>query len=81
MDNKDVLDLNYRLMQLSDPDISSSIKSNVRGIINSPINQLNSFQFKKEFMMDKLYTAFKNIESWLMNTWSELDNYSKQTKK
>tara|TARA_R110001583_G_scaffold55991_2_gene169700 strand:+ start:2356 stop:3396 length:1041 start_codon:yes stop_codon:yes gene_type:complete len=81
LDNKDVLDLNYRLMQLSDPDISSSIKSNVRGIINSPINQLNSFQFKKEFMMDKLYTAFKNIESWLMNTWSELDNYSKQTKK
>jgi len=81
LDNKDVLELNYKLMQLSDPEIGSSIKSNVRGIINSPINQLNSFQFKKEFMMDKLYTAFKNIESWLMNTWSELDNYSKQTKK
>ncbi len=81
LDNKDVLELNYNLMQLSDPEIGSSIKSNVRGIINSPINQLNSFQFKKEFMMDKLYTAFKNIEIWLMNTWSELDNYSKQTKK
>ena len=81
LDNKDVLELNYRLMQLSDPEISSSIKSNVRNIINSPINQLNSFQFKKEFMIDKLYTAFKNIESWLMNTWSDLNTYSKQTNK
>ena len=81
LDNKDVLELNYRLMQLSDPEISSSIKSNVRNIISSPINQLNSFQFKKEFMIDKLYTAFKNIESWLMNTWSDLNTYSKQTNK
>ena len=81
LDNKDVLELNYKLMQLSNPDIGSSIKSNIRGIINSPINQLNSFQFKKEFMIDKLYTAFKNIETWLMNTWSDLDTYSKQTKK
>jgi len=81
LENKDVLTLNYDLMQLSEPDISSSIKSNIRNIIDSPINGLNSFQFKKEFMIDKLYTAFKNVETWLVNTWSDLDRYSKQTKK
>jgi DNA polymerase I len=81
LENKDVLTLNYDLMQLSEPDISSSIKSNIRNIIDSPINGLNSFQFKKEFMIDKLYTAFKNVETWLVNTWSELDMYSKQTRK
>jgi len=80
LENKDVLTLNYNLMQLSNPDISTSIKSNIRNIINSPINGLNSFQFKKEFMIDKLYTAFKNIEIWLMNTWSDLDKYSKQSR-
>jgi len=79
LENKDVVELNYNLMQLSDPDISSSIKSNVRNIIDSPINRLNSFQFKKEFMIDKLYTAFKNVETWLVNTWSDLDKHSKQT--
>jgi DNA polymerase-1 len=79
LENKQVLELNYNLMQLSEPDISSSIKSNIREIINSPINRLNSFNFKKEFMIDKLYTAFKNIETWLMNTWSDLDNHAKQT--
>jgi len=81
LENKDVVELNYNLMQLSDPDISSSIKSNVRNIIDSPINGLNSFQFKKEFMIDKLYTAFKNVETWLVNTWSDLDKHSKQTRK
>ena len=79
LDNKDTLELNYKLMQLSDPDMSSSIKSNIRDIIDSPINQLNSFLFKKEFMIDKLYTAFNNIESWILNTWSDLNNHSKQT--
>ena len=81
LENKDVLTLNYNLMQLSEPDISSSIKSNIRNIVDSPINGLNSFQFKKEFMIDKLYTAFKNVETWLVNTWGDLDRYSKQTKK
>lgn len=81
LENKDILQLNYDLMQLSNPIMSSAITSNVRNIINSPINGLNSFQFKKEFMIDKLYTAFKNVETWLVNTWSDLDRYSKQTRK
>jgi hypothetical protein len=68
-------------MQLSEPEISSSIKSNIRQIIESPIIQLNTFEFKKQFMVDKLYTAFKNIDIWLMNTWSDLDKYARQTNK
>lgn len=81
LENTDVLTLNYDLMQLSEPNMGSAITSNIRNIINSPINGLNTFQFKKEFMIDKLYTAFKHIDTWLVNTWSELDKYSKQTQK
>jgi DNA polymerase-1 len=81
LESKDTLTLNYDLMQLSEPDMSSSITSNIRNIIDSPINGLNSFTFKKEFMIDKLYTAFKNVDTWLVNTWQDLDKYSKQTKK
>jgi DNA polymerase-1 len=81
LDNTDTLRLNYDLMQLSEPIMGSAITSNVRAIIESPINQLNSFEFKKEFMVDKLYTAFKNVETWLVNSWGDLDKYSKQTKK
>lgn len=81
LNHKDTLELNYDLMQLSDPIMGSAITSNVRAIVDSPINELNSFLFKKEFMKDKLYTAFKNLETWLSSTWSELDRYSKQTRK
>ena len=81
LENTDTLKLNYDLMQLSEPIMGAAITSNVRNIINSPINRLNSFQFKKEFMIDKLYTAFKNVETWLVNSWGDLDKYSKQTQK
>ena len=81
LEHTDTLKLNYDLMQLSDPIMGSSITSSVRNIIDSPINGLNSFGFKKEFMVDKLYTAFKNVETWLVNTWGDLDKYSKQTRK
>jgi len=81
IESSDTLQLNWDLMQLSDPNISSSIKSNIRNILESQINPLNSFLFKREFMIDKLYTAFSNIETWLMNTWSNLDSYAKQIRK
>ena len=35
----------------------------------------------KDKILDKLYTAFKNIDIWLMNTWSDLDKYARQTNK
>jgi len=75
------MELNDRLMQLRDPDIGASIKSNIRGILESPVNRLNTFLFKKQFMIDKLYTAFKNIEYWIGNTWTDLDKYAKTTHK
>ena len=81
LEHTDTVKLNYDLMQLSEPIMGSAITSNVRNIIDTPINGLNSFEFKKEFMVDKLYTAFKNVETWLVNTWGDLDKYSKQTRK
>jgi DNA polymerase-1 len=81
LDNKDILELNYNLMQLTDPPIGVALKSKVRSIIQSPVNRLNVFLFKKEFMIDKLYTAFKNVEYWIGNTWTDLDKYAKTTHK
>lgn len=75
------LDLNFRLMQLANPDLGSAIASNIRGIVDSPINTLNTFLFKKQFMVDKLYTAFKNIEAWIGTTWTELDTYAKTNRR
>jgi len=77
MDNLDTINMNYGLMQLSDPEISSSITSNVREMMDVHQPQLNIVEFKKMFMYDKLYTAFANVDSWLRNSFTSLDNYLK----
>ena len=76
-DNLDTINMNYGLMQLADPDISSSIKSNVRELMDTHRPQLDLVEFKKMFMYDKLYTAFANVDSWLRNSFTSLDNYLK----
>jgi len=75
--NLDTINMNYGLMQLADPDISSSIKSNVRELMDVHQPKLNIVEFKKMFMYDKLYTAFANVDSWLRNSFTSLDNYLK----
>lgn len=74
-ENVKTMELNYQLMQLKNPDISSSIKSNVREIMDSHRPQLDLVEFKKMFMYDKLYTAFANVDSWLRNSFTSLENY------
>lgn len=78
MEHMDILELNYRLMQLKSPEISSSITSNVRGMMDNGGYQLNTMEFKKMFMEDKLYTAFSNIDTWLRNSFNSLDNFIKK---
>ena len=76
-ENVKTIELNYQLMQLKDPDISSSIKSNVRAIMDDHQPTLDLIEFKKMFMYDKLYTAFANVDSWLRNSFTSLDGYLK----
>ena len=64
-ESKDVIELNYKLMQLSDVHISASTKTKIIDRVNEPINRLIKFQFEKMFLEDKLFTALPNLNSWL----------------
>jgi len=77
LEAEDILKLNYDLMQLKSPEISTSIISNVRGILDSTHPKLNLLEFKKMFMYDKLYTAFANVDLWLKNSFTGLDRLLK----
>lgn len=77
IENVTTLEMNYNLMQLKDPEISSSIKSKVREIMDEQEAILDIPEFKKMFMYDKLYTAFSNVDSWLRNSFSLLDGFLK----
>jgi hypothetical protein len=78
-DSKDIIELNYKLMQLSNVDISGSTKTKIIDKANEPINRLIKFKFQKMFLEDKLYTALPNITSWLATNFNQLNHYAEKT--
>ena len=78
-EHKDTIDLNYRLMQLSDVDISASTKTKIIDRVNAPINRLIKFKFEKMFLEDKLYTALPNLTSWLLTNFNQLNRYAEKS--
>ena len=78
-EHKDTIELNYKLMQLSDVDISDSTKTKIVDRINEPINRLVKFQFEKMFLEDKLFTALPNVTSWLLTNFNQLNRYAEKT--
>ena len=78
-DSKDTIELNYRLMQLSDVDIAGSTKIKITERAREPINRLIKFKFQKMFLEDKLYTALPNINSWLATNFNQLNQYAEKT--
>ena len=78
-DSKDVIELNYKLMQLSDVDISGTTKTKIIQRVNQPINRLVKYKFQKMFLEDKLYAALPNLNSWLLTNFNQLNHYAEQT--
>ena len=78
-EHKDTIELNYKLMQLSDVDISASTKTKIVDRINEPINRLVKFQFEKMFLEDMLFTALPNVTSWLLTNFNQLNRYAEKT--
>jgi len=78
-DSKDVIELNYKLMQLSEVDISGSTKTKIQDKVRQPINRLIKYQFQKMFLEDKLYSALPNLNSWLLTNFNQLNHYAEKT--
>ena len=72
-ESKDVLELNYKLMQLSEVDISGNSKMKIMNIIDKKISRLNGTQFKVMMIEDGISGVFKNLEFWLRERFLRLD--------
>lgn len=59
------LRLNYDLMQLKQVDISGQAKLLALDILRTPVQRTNVYEFKKMFMLDKMYTTIKDVDTWL----------------
>ena len=80
VESMDQIDLNHNLMQLKEVDISGSIKMMIHDKVNGPVDKLNTFQFKKMFMQDKMYTVIKDLDTWLATSFNTLNAYIQMRK-
>ena len=73
LNSKQILDINYRIMNLSSPDLSDIQKSVVVGDLNKKPTNLRKFDFIKMWHMDKMNDAIPHVESWV-NLFAVLNN-------
>lgn len=75
-ENYDLLELNHKLMQLHDVDISGRAKETIRNIVHNPIPSLNKPKFQLMLVEDKMNTAIRNHEFWLKEVFMPLHAFS-----
>ena len=76
LNNKDTLQLNHQLMQLKEVDIHGGAKLVTLDKVKGPVDRTNTYEFKKMFMADKMYTVIKDLDSWLHSSFSTLNAYA-----
>lgn len=78
IENVDILERNYKLMQLSNVDISADIKTRIRNIYNDSF-LMNKTDFKRMWLEDSFQFIIKDVDSWLDSTFRELNAISNRT--
>ncbi len=76
-ENRELLEMNYKLMQLNDVDISGTHKLNILDNINK-VNKFNKFKFQQMLLEDQLTGAIRNHEMWLKDTFIPLQAFKNE---
>lgn len=75
LDNKNVVERNYQLMQLFDTQIQSFSQLRINEIMNIPTNKLNKMQFLKLVGEDRMRNNLENSNMWLNECFGKLNNF------
>jgi len=76
LDSKEQLELNHRLMQLHDVDISGYSKNSIMDSVRSPIPKLAKPKFLSMILEDTLNMNIKNPELWLKDSFGVLNSFA-----
>lgn len=76
--NEDILDRNFKLMQLDDVDISGHSKLSIQKLMDEEVSPINRKEFRNLFLEDKLYANIKNVDQWLRDTFNRLNIYARK---
>ena len=75
-ESRDQLELNYKLMQLNEVDISGNSKMKIMDVLGNNISRMNPTQFKLMMIEDGVSGVFKNLDFWLRERFLRLDTYA-----
>ena len=75
-ESKNTLELNYKLMQLSEVDISGNSKNKIMNIVRNKISRMNTTKFKVMMIEDGITGAFRNLEFWMKERFLRLDTHA-----
>jgi len=75
-ENYKLLELNHKLMQLNDVDISGAAKEKIRNIVDQNVSPLNKPKFQLMLVEDKMNTAIRNHEFWLKEVFMPLHAFT-----
>lgn len=76
MENKEQLRMNFKLMKLGEIEISGTTKAKIRELLSTSVGTINTYQLKRLFLVDKLYSAIPNIDSWLKLNFNKLNVFA-----
>ena len=78
LDNREILERNYKIMQLHDSLINEKQKNEIHTILSSPIPKSSKYKFIHLSTIDGLKMEIKNVTKWLDDVFSNLDCYTNQ---
>jgi|TARA_R110002050_G_scaffold183246_1_gene316693 DNA polymerase I len=73
--SSDIIQLNYKLMQLKNVDIAGNTKLLILEKVREEINKMDVLNFKKMFMVDKMYTVIKDLDTWMTTSFNSLNAF------
>ena len=75
-ESKKAIELNYKLMQLNDVDISGSSKNKIMNTVYNSVGRMNTTKFKVMMIEDGITGAFRNLEFWMKERFLRLDSHA-----
>jgi hypothetical protein len=74
LENKDIMQRNYDLMQLHDTQIQTFSQLRINEIMEKPISKLDKFGFGKLLVEDCMQNNFPNSMIWLNEVFGKINS-------
>lgn len=79
VESKDIIERNIQLMQLSESNINTATKLRIINMLENKVSRCNKMQFHKMLFEDKMTGAIKNVDIWLKEITTKLDQFALQS--